>query len=301
MELQERLKQGDVIIIDGGTGTEMEKRGAPMVEKGWCARSTLTHPELLHQIHEDYIRAGADIIITNTFATSRHVLEACGLSDQFEAINAAATRIACEVRDHTADRPVDVAGSMSTTTFGTAQPPPAVAEANFNRQAEILAEGGADFLILEMMRDIDYTNIVLKAAKRTGLPVWLGYSTAIKEDGQVRLLYHDVSLADALQTLSADDVPVVSIMHTLTEDIGSSLDMLQTHWSGPMGVYAHSGVFKPPHWQFIDIISPADYAAEAAKWVERGVQVIGGCCGIGPEHIEVLSAQLEGSIKGTDQ
>lgn len=292
MELYERLKQGDVIIMDGGTGTEMEKRGAPMIEKGWCASSTLTDPDMLRQIHEDYVRAGADIIITNTFATSQQVLDACGLSDKFETINAAAARIACEVRDHIADRSVYVAGSISTTTFGVGQPSPAVAEANFNRQAEILADGGIDFIILEMMRDIEYTNIVLKAARRTGLPVWVGYSTQIKEDGQVMLVYHDIPLADALQTLSADDVPVVSIMHTLTEDIGPSLDILKTHWSGPMGIYAHSGIFNPPHWQFIDVISPTDYAAEATKWAEQGVQVIGGCCGIGPEHIEVLNVKL---------
>ncbi len=294
MELHERLKQGDVIIMDGGTGTEMEKRGAPMIEKGWCANSTLTDPDMLRQIHEDYIRAGADIIITNTFATSQHVLAGCGLSDKFEAINAAAARVACEVRDHVAERPVYVAGSISTTTFGAEQPPAAEAEANFNRQAEILAGGGVDFLILEMMRDIDYTDIALKAAKRTGLPVWVGYSTKIKEDGQVVLLHHDIPLSDALEVLSEDDVPVVSIMHTLTEDIGPSLDILKAHWSGPMGIYAHSGVFKIPNWQFIDVISPDDYAAEAVQWAERGVQVIGGCCGIGPEHIEVLKAQLGG-------
>lgn len=292
MKLYERLKQGDVIIMDGGTGTEMEKRGAPMVEKGWCASSTLTDPDMLRQIHIDYVRAGADIIITNTFATSQHVLDACDLGDKFEAINTAAAQIACEVRDQLADRPVYVAGSMTTTTFGAEQPPPAVAEANFNRQAEILARGGVDFLILEMMRDIEYTNIVLNAAKRTGLPVWVGYSTQIQEDGQVILVSRGIPLSEALQTLSEDDVPVVSIMHTLTEDIGPSLQVLKAHWSGPMGIYAHSGVFKIPHWQFIDIISPADYAAEATKWAEQGVQVIGGCCGIGPEHIEVLYNRL---------
>jgi homocysteine S-methyltransferase len=292
MELQERLKRGDVIIMDGGTGTEMERRGAPMIEKGWCAHSTLTHPEILRQIHEDYIRAGADIVITNTFATSRHVLEACGLSDKFEAINAAAARIACEVRDHVAERPVYVAGSIATTTFGAEQPPAAEAEANFSHQAEMLAEGGVDFLILEMMRDIDYTSIVLKAAKRTGLPVWLGYSTKITEAGQVTLLTRGIPLSEALQALSADDVSVVSIMHTLTEDIDPSLDILTTHWSGPMGVYAHSGAFKIPHWQFDDVISPADYAAKAVTWAGQGVQIIGGCCGIGPAHIEVLKAQL---------
>ena len=290
MNLQERINQGDVIIMDGGTGTEMEKHGVPMEEKGWSASSTIARPETLRQVHEEYIRAGADIIITNTFSTSRHVLEACDLSDKFELINTTAARIAVEARDNAADRPVYIAGSISTTTFGAEQPSPAVAEINFNDQADILAEGGVDFFVLEMMRDIKYTNIAHQAAKRTGLPVWTGYSTNVDNNGTVQLLdpQGDITLAAAIQTLSIEETPLVCIMHSLTEDIEPSLSVLKENWSGPMGVYAHSGEFIMPNWQFIDMISPEAYAVEAQKWLAQGVQVIGGCCGIGPEHIQVL-------------
>ncbi len=290
MHLQKRLRQGEVIIMDGGTGTELEKHGVPMEEKGWSASSTITQPEILRQIHEEYIRAGADIIITNTFSTSRHVLDSCNLADKFKLINATAARIAVEARDNAADRPIYIAGSISTTTFGEEQPTPAVALTNFNDQANILADNGVDFFVLEMMRDIEYTNIAHKAAKQTGLPVWIGYSTNVDDEGKVQLTYNQgtISLADALQTLSAKETPLVSVMHTLTEDIQPSLSVLKEKWSGPIGVYAHSGEFIMPNWQFIDIISPEAYAAEAQKWVAQGVQVIGGCCGIGPKHIRVL-------------
>jgi homocysteine S-methyltransferase len=282
--------------MDGGTGTEMEKRGVPMNEKGWSASSTIAQPDTLRQIHEDYIRAGAEIIITNTFSTSRHVLEACDLADKFTEINRTAARLALEARANAAQQPVWVAGSISTTTFHRQQPPPAVAQTNFNDQADILAEGGVDFFVLEMMRDIEYTNIALTAAKRTGLPVWVGYSTLITEENRVQLAYTGsgtVFLDEALRALSPEDTPLVSIMHTLTEDIAPSLAVLKDHWSGPMGVYAHSGEFIMPNWQFIDMISPAAYAAEASKWVADGVQMIGGCCGIGPEHIRVLKETLK--------
>jgi homocysteine S-methyltransferase len=290
MHLQKRLRQGELIIMDGGTGTELEKRGVPMEEKGWSASSTITQPEILRQIHEEYIRAGADIIITNTFSTSRHVLDSCNLADKFELINATAARIAVEARDNAADRPIYIAGSISTTTFGEEQPTPAVALTNFNDQANILADNGVDFFILEMMRDIEYTNIAHQAAKQTGLPVWTGYSTNVDAEGKVQLTYTQgtISFADALQTLSAKETPLVSVMHTLTEDIQPSLSVLKEKWSGPIGVYAHSGEFIMPNWQFIDIISPEAYASEAQKWVAQGVQVIGGCCGIGPKHIQVL-------------
>lgn len=291
MNILERLLNGDVIIMDGGTGTEMEKRGVPMEEKGWSASSTIAQPDTLRQIHEDYIRAGADIIITNTFSTSRHVLEPCGLGDKFVEINSTAARLAVEARKNVADRDVWVAGSISTTTFGNEQPPQEVARQNFNEQADILAEGGVDFIVLEMMRDIEYTNIAVDAAQRTGLPIWIGYSTGINEEGRVILPFFrggELTLAEALQAISTDVTPLVSIMHTLTEDIEPSLAVLKENWSGAMGIYAHSGEFVMPNWQFIDMITPEDYATEARKWVDAGVQMIGGCCGIGPDHIRVL-------------
>lgn len=294
MRIQERLKQKQIILMDGGTGTEMEKRGVPMEEKGWSASSTITQPETLRQIHEEYIQAGAEIIIANTYAASRHVLEACGLADRFTAINRAAVRLALEARDNTAQQPVWVAGSLSTTTFWQEQPPPDVAQANFNDQADLLAESGVDFFVLEMMRDIAYTQMVLNAAKRTGLPVWVGYSTIIDEEGRVKLAYTDgaVYLEEALRALSTNDTPLVSIMHTLTEEIAPSLAILKEHWSGPIGVYAHSGKFIMPNWHFIDMISPEDYATAVQTWVAEGIQMIGGCCGIGPEHIRVLKERF---------
>jgi S-methylmethionine-dependent homocysteine/selenocysteine methylase len=77
-------------------------------------------------------------------------------------------------------------------------------------------------------------------------------------------------------------------MHTEVEDIDACLDVLQTNWQGPIGVYAHSGQFIAPNWIFNDTISPEDYASAAAPWLQRGVQIIGGCCGIGLEHIQLL-------------
>lgn len=295
MNLAERLADPRPLLIDGGTGTEMEKRGVPMHEKGWSAHSTLVKPETLCEIHEDYIDAGAEIIITNTFSTSRHVLEACGLADRFEKINREAVRIARQARENAAKQPVWVAGSISTTTFFRDQPPIEEARANFTAQAEILAEEGVDLFMLEMMRDIEYTQLVMECAQGTGLPVWVGFSTFLDEAGTVRLTEskRKISLADALQSLSLAETPMVSIMHTLTEDIEPSLDILQRHWSGPIGVYAHSGEFIMPNWQFIDMITPEEYADEVQRWIARGVGMVGGCCGIGPAHIRQIRERIQ--------
>ena len=81
-------------------------------------------------------------------------------------------------------------------------------------------------------------------------------------------------------------------MHTLTEDIVPALEILQHHWSGPTGVYAHSGTWIDPNWQFVDMIAPEDYLSVAQQWVALGAQMIGGCCGIGPAYIGLLKERL---------
>jgi S-methylmethionine-dependent homocysteine/selenocysteine methylase len=163
----------------------------------------------------------------------------------------------------------------------------------FAEQAEILAQAGADLIMLEMMRDVEYTQAALDAAQSSGLPVWVGLSCRVDSYGEVRMWNGEETLANVIQNL---DIPkedtLISIMHTLTEDIGSSLDVLMSIWDGFIGVYAHSGKFIMPDWQFIDMISPDDYAAAAHGWLEKGVLMVGGCCGIGPEHIRVLKALI---------
>ena len=85
---------------------------------------------------------------------------------------------------------------------------------------------------------------------------------------------------------------LVAVMHTEVQHTVPALEVVQEHWPGPVGVYPHSGGWSMPHWQFEQIISPEDFVAEAQQWVRMGVQLIGGCCGIGPEHIQLLNDRL---------
>ena len=113
-ELAERLARGEIIILDGAVGTEIECRGVKMDEAAWCGVANKTHPGLVRRMHEDYIQAGADVITANTFATARHVLEDIGLGDEVEVINRRAVELAREARDGAAHRPVWIAGSMAS-------------------------------------------------------------------------------------------------------------------------------------------------------------------------------------------
>jgi homocysteine S-methyltransferase len=296
MVLQDRLRQGEVIILDGATGTELEKRGVAMDGVAWSAAALIMQPDTVRQVHEDYIRAGADIIITNSFSTARHVLEPAGLGDRVRALNIRSVELAKEARQNAAaGREVFIAGSISTFNAHNQrsyQPSVEQARANYREQADILAEAGADLLMMEMMIDLEQTTAAVQAAVAAGLPVWIGFSCRIGDDGTVMLLDREHSLAEALEVIPPLGGAGVTIMHTLTEDVLPALQVVRQKWPGPVGAYAHSGKFIMPNWQFVDMISPEDYAAEAEKWVEAGAQVIGGCCGVGPEHIRLLKERL---------
>lgn len=285
--LADRLKTGELMLIDGGTGTDIERRGVPMVEGAWCGTSALTHPDDVRAVHLDHIQAGAELIIANTYASSKFVLDAAGLGEQFEEVNRISVRLAIEARAQSGKTDVLVAGSMSTTAQGGTYPTVEVARASFLTQGQILAEAGADLIILEMMRDIELTHACLEGALATGLPVWMGMSCVVV-DGVALMWSETVTVEDFMHEFNDAPLEVMAIMHTETEFIDACLDVVQEHWDGPVGVYAQTGVFEPPVWRFIDVISPEDYADACMRWVDRGVQIIGGCCGIGHEHIAHL-------------
>ncbi len=292
--LRKRIEGGEMILLDGATGTELERRGVPMDGAAWCAAALATHPEVVREVHEDYIRAGAEVIITNTFPAARHVLEEAGLGERFRELNVRAVELARAARENAAEEPVYIAGSISTFPARLDHrydPDEGVARANYVEQAGVLAEAGVDLLALEMMRDLDQTRYAVEAAVATELPVWVGFSCKQAADGTVVLWDGRDALASALDSLPAG-VALVSVMHTLTEDTVPALGEVSGRWRGPVGAYPHSGKFVMPNWQFLDVISPEDFAAEARKWPDLGVQVIGGCCGIGPEHIRRLKEQL---------
>ena len=295
-DLQARLDQGRVIILDGATGTELQRRGVPMHGFAWSAAALDTHPGTVRAVHEDYIRAGADVIITNSFSTARHVLEPAGLGERVRAFNQRAVALAQAARENAAGgRSVAIAGSISS--FRADDTPAEQLEANYREQAELLAEAGVDLIALEMMYNVEQAAPAIRAALATGLPTWVGFSCKAAGDGAVQLLDGSPFAAGLKQSLAllAPLPPggaAVTVMHTLTEDIATALEIVQQHWSGPTGAYAHSGGWIDPNWQFVNMISPEDYLTLAQRWVEMGAQIVGGCCGIGPEHIRLLAERL---------
>ncbi|HET7481021.1 MAG TPA: homocysteine S-methyltransferase family protein, partial [Rubrobacteraceae bacterium] len=294
-------ESGEVIVLDGATGTELERRGVPMDDAAWCAAALVTHPEVVREVHEDYIRAGADVVTTNTFPTARHVLEPAGMGERFRELNALAVELARQSRENAAGSagPVYIAGSISTFSArhdNSYEPSEKTARANYREQAEILAEAGVDLIALEMLRDIEQAGYAVEAAVSTGLPIWAGFSCKRAADGTVVLWDGGHTLAEALAEIPPLGVSLVSVMHTLIEDAVPALREVVEGWDGPVGAYPHAGKFIMPNWQFTDMISPEDFAERARGWVDLGARVIGGCCGIGPDHIRAIRESFPSSV-----
>ena len=293
--LHQRLSRGDVIILDGATGTELERRGVPMHGVAWSAVALRTHPAVVRQVHEDYIRAGADVVITNTFASARHTLERTELVGEVRDLNSRAVNLAKEARESAAeDRRVYIAGSMSTSFRPGEEPSADYLKSSYREQADLLAQAGVEILVLEMMTEVEQAVDAIEAAVSTGLPVWVGFSCKMSEDDSevVLLGSKGETFAQALGILLSLGCSLVSVMHSRIEETVPALRVVQDLWNGPMGAYPESGSFVMPNWQFDQIVSPEDLLVQARRWVQMGVQLIGGCCGIGPEHIRVLKEGL---------
>ena len=300
--LFERLNDNEIILLDGGVSTEIQKRGVAMDSDVWSGLAHKTHRQVVLQVHEDYIQAGAQVITANTYSTARHVLESIDLGGDVKAINTEAVELAQIARDNVAKDETWIAGSISSMAPFNSVKEVASGDKvsdSYIELAEILAEAGVDLIIAEMMRDIENAKMVIKAAISTGLPVWIGYSAMMSEDRKsVQAWYWKNALptsdfdelVKAIAPLGGD---AAGIMHSQVRDTAPALNILGKHWSGPKLAYAETGELEKPDWNFKEICPPKEYASEIEGWVNGyGVQIVGGCCGTGPEHIRILKNLL---------
>ncbi len=298
--VQEKLNKGDVIILDGGTGTDIQQRGAPMSGDTWCADVNGTHPEIVRAVHKEYVACGADVVTANTFATSALSFNYHGRDEELLELDKAAVAQAKAAAKGTT---VSVAGSVSTmrpVIRGTDRTDlefnweASVARALFRRKVENLKTAGVDLIMMEMMRDTDYSLMASEVAMKSGLPVWIGLSVERRADGQLSGFgREDQLLKDFAPALAALKPEVMCIMHTSPNNTDEAISVLRKTWAGPIGVYPECGYFKSPDWQFVDVIPPNELVKKSRDWQTQGATVFGGCCGIGPDHIRALTAEYK--------
>jgi homocysteine S-methyltransferase len=286
-----------VVVIDGGTGTEVQRRGVAMDGDTWCAEANLGAPDTVREVHASYVEAGAELIIANTYATSPLLFDHLGRIGDVERID----RIAIGLAQQAAGGRVVVGGSISVMrpvvaggdrTEAFREWTGARCREMYRRKAATMADAGVDVLVMEMMRDTDYSVWATEAAIATGLPVWVGIAVERTPDsGLVGASRPDCSLAAIVDALAPLGPDLVSIMHSSPDDTGPALDVVRSRTDARLGVYPESGYFEMPDWRFVDL-DVGDLVTRTRGWIDQGARVVGGCCGITPDHIAGLVVEF---------
>jgi len=293
-----------VKIIDGGMGRELRRIGAPFQQPEWSAQALMDAPDMVRRAHDNFINAGAEVIIVNSYAVVPFHIGA----DRFQARGAElidlAGRIAREAADRAASRPL-VAGSVPPL-FGSYEPDQFVSE-EAPALYDVVASAQAPFVdlwILETMSSIAEVSAALAAVEKhrtdPAQPIWLSFCLPDTEpDGPVRLRSGETvtAVAEAFH----DRVDVFSINCSLPERIEEGIPQLRQAL-GALGsnaaIAAYANAFEPTLRQLPanagisgerSELTPEVYANAAERWIELGASIVGGCCGIHPEHIAELA------------
>ena len=286
-----------MIILDGGLGQELVKRAGKATDL-WSMQALLDTPDMVRAVHDEYFAAGAQVATTNTYSVLPDRLESKGLAEKLRPMTVLACELAVAARD--AHGSGQVAGSMGPIGFSY-QPnkaPPAEQAAEIYADIARLHADYVDFHILETMASVDQARGGLMGAGVTGKPIYVSLSV---DDSDGTKLRSGEPLADAIAMLSAFNPAAVLINCSLPEAVSQGLPILNGHGFN-LGAYANG--FTGIHKQFNSIhatvdllksrtnLGQAEYLAFAQDWAKSGAEIIGGCCEVGPAHIQLLAKEL---------
>ncbi|MGH9812708.1 MAG: homocysteine S-methyltransferase family protein [Candidatus Acidiferrales bacterium] len=292
----EKLKSGKAVVLDGAIGTEILRR-----QVTWADHQLANRPEVVRSIHEDYIRAGADVLSTNSFQLCRRALYnhfrddahrrhigARDLDERADKLLAASVRLAIEARERAkAAHPVAIAAAVTTLEWcfrPDLAPSAEQAKREYKEIFQAMKDAGADLVLLETVNSISEARAALEVAKNLGLPCWVSFVC----DSQ-GVLFTGETMAQAVATLEPLGADALLVNCAPPDDISAGIRELAGTAKVPFGAYPHIGRFDPPEWMFTDEYPPARYREVAAGWKQQGARILGGCCGTTPDHIAALT------------
>jgi S-methylmethionine-dependent homocysteine/selenocysteine methylase len=288
----------EVILTDGGMGQELLRRSRRPPTPLWSGRVLIDEPELVRELHVEFIRAGARVITINSYGATPERLEREGFGELFERLQTLALDLAHEAREAAGEEGVLIAGCLPPL-FGSYHPSLTISfEETLAIYRRIVAQQAArvDLLLCETMASAEEARAAATAAVEGGRPVWVSWTLA--DDGPPRLRSGETltAAADALA-----DIPLAARLVNCSqpEAIAAALPELVA-LGGTVGAYANAftAVDRLKHGGTVDVLAaredlgPAAYADFAVGWAAGGATIVGGCCEVGPEHIAVLRDRL---------
>ncbi|UBO75414.1 homocysteine S-methyltransferase family protein [Aeromonas rivuli] len=299
------MENNDVVVLDGGMGRELARRGAPFRQPEWSALALMEAPETVREVHQAYVASGARVITTNSYALVPFHIGDEGFAAHGQALAALAGQLARSVADE-AHAGVRVAGSLPPL-FGSYRPD-LFEPARVHELAGPLICGLAphvDIWLAETMSLIAEPLALKALLPEDGKPFWVSFTLEDETPGSEPTLRSGERVADAVTALAAAGAEAILFNCCQPEVIEAALrvaaDRLQAKGLTHIRLGAYANAFPPQPKEAtandgLDEIradlGPLDYLGWAERWREQGATLIGGCCGIGPEHIQALTSRL---------
>jgi len=284
--LKELTESG--ILADGAMGTEIYARGI-FINRCYDELN-LSNPQMIREIHAEYLKAGAGLLETNTFTANRPALAAFGLEDKVAAINKAGAKLAREVADDKAF----VGGAVGPISWAVKSSDllgPAEMQKIFEEQIGTLAQSGCDVIVLETFLHLEELHIAYQAVRAAcDLPVVAQIS--LKYLGEEE--FAGLDPAEAAKTIESWGADVVGVnCSDGPQGVFEAIKKMAPVTSKPLSAMPNAGLPQMVQGRLIYLASPEYFAEYARRYAQLGVSLIGGCCGTTPAHIREMKKYLK--------
>ena len=296
----------NLVLLDGGMGRELQRRGAPFRQPEWSALALSEAPEQVEAVHRAYIEAGAQVITSNSYAVVPFHIGEARFTAEGEALAARAGQLARQAVV-ASGQPVRVAGSLPPL-FGSYRPD-LFEPARVDEVLQPLIRGLAlhvDLWLAETQSSLAEVRAIAAGLPRDGKPLWLSFTLKDEDVDETPRLRSGEPVAEAAQLTVELGAGALLFNCSQPEVMAAALDTARTTFAAagveiPFGAYANAFPPQPEEATANDgldplrpDLDPPGYLSFAQDWQVRGASLIGGCCGIGPEHIAVLNQRLRG-------
>jgi len=281
-------------LLDGATGTELDRRGVDIDLPLWSAQAITGAPDVLRDVHRAYLEAGADAITTNTFRTHERSLEKAGLGTHAEALTHDAVAIARDARDEVNPGAL-VMGSVAPLEdcYQPGHSPDAITcRCEHGRIIAHLIDAGVDLVLIETMTAAEEALAAVDAAKERAAGAW-AVSFCLSRVSAPCVLLDGTPLETILPRLKGARFIGLNCVSApeLAAHVGHLRGLLDEDI--PIAAYGNVGhADTEGGWVSTDAVEPERFASCAMEWIESGACVVGGCCGTTPETIAAINRRL---------